>query len=77
MEAQMYEIFQDRLIKQAQEDHKRLLEQSQYIHFMESAKPYTPKIWDTINLRFGNWLINLGKNMKARSIYTKLSEKHT
>jgi hypothetical protein len=72
----MYEISQDRLIKQAQEDHRRLLQQSQCVRLLESAKPYTPKLSDKINLRFGNWLINVGKNMKARSIYTKLSENH-
>jgi hypothetical protein len=73
----MHEIFQDRLIKQAHEDHRRLLQQSQCIRLLESAKPYTPKLSDTINLRLGNWLINVGKSMKARSIHTKLSENHT
>ena len=72
----MHEIFQDRLIKQAQEDHRRLLQQSQCVRLLESAKPYTPKLSDKINLHFGNWLINIGKNMKSRSIYTKLSENH-
>ena len=72
----MYEIFQDRLLKQAEEDHRRLLQQSQCVRLLESAKPYTPKLADTINLHLGNWLINVGKSMKARSIYTKLSENH-
>lgn len=73
----MYEIFHDRLIKQAREDHRRLLQQSQCIRLLESAKPYRPKLSDTINLHFGNWLINVGKSIKARSIYTKLSENRT
>lgn len=71
----MYEIFQDRLIKQAQEDHRRLLQQSQSIRLVKSARPYTPKVWDVVTLHVGNWLIKLGKSLKARSIYTQLSEK--
>jgi hypothetical protein len=43
---------------------------------LESAEPYTPKLSDTINLHLGNWLIRVGKSMKARSIHTKLSENH-
>ena len=70
----MHEIFQDRLIKQAQHDHHRLLQQSQCIRLLESARPYKPGLADIINLHVGNWLINVGKNMKARSIHTKLSE---
>jgi hypothetical protein len=41
-----------------------------------SANPYTPKAWDYVTLRLGNWLINLGCNLKSQSIFSQFSKKH-
>ena len=71
----MYEINQEVFLKQAKRDHIRLLKESAELRLIESVTPHTPNIWDAIELILGNWLINLGSKLKARSIYTKLSEK--
>ena len=71
----MYEINQEVFLKQAKRDHFRLLKESEELRLIESARPHTPNLWDVVELIFGNWLINLGSRLKARSIYTKLSEK--
>ena len=71
----MYEINQELFLKQAKQAHVRLLSESEEFRLIESARPHTPTLWDTIELVLGNWLINLGSKLKARSIYTKLSEK--
>jgi len=72
----MHELNQEVLFRKAKRDHQRLLSQSAELRMIESAKPYTPKIWDTVELILGNWLISLGSKIKARSVYTKLSRKH-
>jgi len=71
----MYEINQNVFFRQARHAHLSLLQESEQIRLIESARPYTPRIWDAVALNLGNWLINLGSRLKARSIYTKLSEK--
>ena len=72
----MYEINQEIFLKQAKRDHARLLKESEELRLIESpTPPHIPNLWDAIELILGNWLINLGSKLKARSIYTKLSEK--
>jgi len=71
----MHELNQEVLFRKAKRDHQRLLLQSAELRMIESAKPYTPNIWDTVELILGNWLISLGSKIKARSVYTKLSRK--
>lgn len=71
----MYEINQEVFLKQAKRDHIRLLTESEEFRLIESARPHTPNVWDAVELKLGNWLINLGSKLKARSIYTRLSEK--
>ena len=72
----MYEINQNVFFRQATQTHLRLLQESEQIRLIESARPYTPRLWDAVTLNLGDWLIELGGKLKARSIYTKLSEKH-
>jgi hypothetical protein len=72
----MYEINQTVFFRQATQAHLRLLQESEQLRLIESARPYTPNTWDKVALILGNWLIKLGSKLKARSIYTKLSEKH-
>ena len=72
----MHEINQEALLRQAKRDHQRLLLQSAEIRMIESARPYTPNVWDRVELNLGNWLIKLGSKIKSRSVYTKLSSKH-
>ena len=72
----MHELNQEVLFRKAKRDHERLLLQSAELRMIESAKSYTPNIWDRVELNLGNWLINLGSKIKARSVYTKLSSKH-
>jgi len=72
----MHHIFLDLIIKEAQQANRRLFQQGQPPFLAKLSEPYTPKWWDTIILHLGNWMINVGKKMKARSVYTKLSEKH-
>lgn len=72
----MHHIFLDLIIKEAQQANRQLFQQGQPPSLSKLSEPYTPKWWDTIKLRLGNWMINAGKKMKARSVYTKLSEKH-
>jgi len=71
----MFEINQDVFLKQAKKDHARLLRSSEEARLIESAQPYSPKLWDAVALNLGNLLIDLGNNLKARSVYTKLSGK--
>jgi len=72
----MHEINQSVFFRQATQAHLRLLQESEQIRMLESARPYTPSLWDKVALILGNWLISLGSKLRARSIYTKLSEKH-
>ena len=72
----MHEINQSVFFRQATQAHLRLLQESEQFRLVESARPCTPSTWDKVTLSLGNWLINLGSKLKARSIYTKLSEKH-
>ena len=71
----MYEINQELFLKQAKQAHIRLIAESEEFRLIESARPHTPNLWDVVELIVGNWLISLGSKLKARSIYTKLSEK--
>ena len=72
----MHEINQETFLRKAKRDHLRLVKESEELRLIESARPYTPNLWDTVELILGNWLIKLGSKIKARSIYTKFSEKH-
>jgi len=71
----MFEINQDVFLRQAKRDHARLLRSSEEVRLIESFQPYSPKLWDAVALNLGNLLIDLGNNLKARSVYTKLSGK--
>lgn len=72
----MFEINQEVLLRKAKRDHARLLQLSEEARFVESATPYSPKLWDAVALNLGNLLVNLGNNLKSRSVYTKLSGKN-
>ena len=72
----MFEINQEVLLRKAKRDHIRLLKLSEEVRFIESATPYSPKLWDAVALNLGNLLVNLGNNLKSRSVYTKLSGKN-
>jgi len=71
----MFEINQEALFRKANRDHAQLLQRSEEARLIESATPYSPKLWDAVALNLGNLLINMGNNLKSRSVYTKLSGK--
>lgn len=61
-------------IKREQQNHSRFfLTEEEY--FTAPAQPYTPGLWDTVMIRFGNWLIKVGSDLKTRNVATELSEK--
>jgi len=72
----MFEINQEVLLRKAKRDHIRLLQLSEEARFIESTTPYSLKLWDAVALNLGNLLVNLGNNLKSRSVYTKLSGKN-
>jgi len=72
----MFEINQEVLLRKAKRDHARFLQLSEEARLIESATPYSPKLWDAVALNLGNLLVNLGNNLKSRSVYTKLSGKN-
>jgi len=72
----MYELNQQVFFEKAMRDHHRLLALSEEARLIASAKTITPQLWDAVTLNLGNWLIDLGCNLRSRSLYTKLSKKH-
>lgn len=72
----MYEINQHVLFDKAKRDHQTLLASSDENRLIASARPRTPQLWDAVTLNVGNWLIDLGCNLRSRSLYTKLAKKH-
>jgi len=62
-------------LKREQQNHSReFLTEEEY--FTVSATSSAPGIRDALMLRFGDWLIKIGHDLKTRSDYCELSEKH-
>ncbi len=72
----MFEIYSETPYQMAREYHRDTLQKSEEARLARSAKPYAPKVWDYVALRLGNWLIDLGWNLKSQSVFTKFSKKH-
>jgi len=72
----MFEIYSETPYRMAREYHRDTLQKSKEARLARSAKPYAPKVWDYVALRLGNWLIDLGWNLKSQSVFTKFSKKH-
>jgi hypothetical protein len=53
-----------------------MLQKSEEAQLDHPTKSYTPKVWDYVALRLGNWLIDLGHNLKSQSIFSQFSKKH-
>jgi hypothetical protein len=61
-------------MKWEQQNHARVfLTEEEY--FTVYSKPYAPGAWDALMLNVGEWLIRIGNDLKARSVYCELSEK--
>jgi hypothetical protein len=60
----------------AREYHRDMLKKSEEARLAQSAKPFAPKVWDHVALRLGNWLIDLGWNLRSQSVFTKFSKTH-
>jgi uncharacterized membrane protein SirB2 len=72
----MNELNQEVLFKQAELDHQRLLTDTAKARLARSVLTTTPRLWDTIALTTGSWLIKLGNNLKEQGSCTQLTEKH-
>ena len=72
----MNEIYSETPYRRAREYHRDMLKKSEEARLAQSAKPYAPKVWDYVALRLGNWLIDLGWNLKSQSVFTKFSKTH-
>jgi len=72
----MNEIYSETTYRMARDYHRDTLQKSEEARFAISAKLYAPKVWDYVALRLGNWLIDLGCNLKSQSVFTKFSKKH-
>jgi hypothetical protein len=61
-------------MKREEQDHaSRFLTEEEY--FTAPAQPYSPGLWDVVMIRFGDWLIKVGSELKTRNVCTELSEK--
>ena len=72
----MNEIYSETPYRMAREYHHNMLQKNKEARLAHSANPFTPKVWDYVALRLGNWLINLGCNLKSQSVFSQLSKKH-
>ena len=72
----MNEIYSETPYRMAREYHHNMLQKSKEAQLVRSAKPNTPKVWDYVALRLGNWLINLGYILKSQSVFSQFSKKH-
>jgi hypothetical protein len=71
----MNELYSETPYRMAREYHHNMLQKSKEAQLVHSAKPNTPKVWDYVALRLGNWLINLGCNLRSQSAFSQLSKK--
>lgn len=69
----MFEINSETFYRMAHEYHRNQLAKSKTARMIESANSYTPRVWDHVSLRVGNWLIELGRELKSRSVFSQLS----
>ena len=72
----MFEIYSETPYRMARKYHRDMLRKSEETRLAHSAKPYTPKVWDYVALRLGNFLIDLGCNLKSQSVFSQFSKKH-
>jgi len=72
----MFEIYSEAPYRMAREHHRDMLQKSKEAQLARSAKPSTPKVWDYVALRLGNWLISLGCRLKSQSVFSQFSNKH-
>ena len=61
--------------REEQDQASRFLTEEEYFTASE-AQPYRPGRWDAIMIRFGDWLIKVGGELKTRNVCIELSEKH-
>ena len=72
----MFEIYSEAPYRLAREHHRDMLQTGKEARLARSAKSYTPKVWDYVALRLGNWLISLGCRLKSQSVFSQFSNKH-
>ncbi len=72
----MFEIHSETPYRMAREHYHDMLQKSKEARLAHSAPPHTPKVWDYVALRLGNWLIDLGCNLKSQSVLSQFSKKH-
>ena len=71
----MFEIYSEPFYRVARENHRRQLEESRAAR-MVKIEPQLPGFWDYASLRLGNWLIQLGCELKSRSAFSQLKKGH-
>ena len=72
----MFEIYSETPYRMAREYYRDMLQKCKEARLAHSANPHAPRVWDYIALRLGNWLINLGCNLRSQSAFSQLSKKH-
>jgi len=70
----MSEIYSETPYRMAREYHRNRLKESAEARLANSIDANTPKIWDHVALRLGNWLINLGCNLRSQSVLAQLTK---
>ena len=73
----MFELYSETPYRMARDYYRDMLQKSEEAQLICSANSYTPKVWDYVALRLGNWLINLGCNLKSQSAFSQLSKTHS
>jgi len=72
----MFEIYTETPYRMARDHYRDMLQKSKETRLAHSANSYIPKVWDYVALRLGNWLIDLGCNLKSQSVFSHLSKTH-
>ena len=66
----MFEIYTETTYEIASEHRREELKNSQIARMIRHSKLQTPRAWDYVTLRLGNWLIKLGIGLKSRSVFS-------
>ena len=62
-------------MKREEQDHARIFLTEEEYFTAAQAQAYSPGLWDAVMIRFGDWLIKVGSELKTRNVCTELSEK--
>ena len=62
-------------MKREEQNHSRLFLTEEEYFTASQTQPNSPGLWDAVMIRFGDWLIKVGSDLKTRNVGPELSEK--